>query len=444
MYIQLRDEGYNVVAFSDSNIDKWNTSFCGLQIISPADIEKTLKNFRIIIASVYKSEIYDNLIKTGIAPDKIKTITCFGQRRICVAADVNKYKLEDYIEETGINGKYIKFENEKFIYNCELPEMYSGARKINVAVFINTRNTNLLEQSIRYFSGISLHNVKLALYILDAGTDEYYISNKEIVNNFKSRIEIKHFRYDYNSTIGYRCHHAAGFCSEHYIVKCADDNYIFEKAISAAVKTLEEEKDVTCVTGNTYTMKNKTDISYLYGVVEDFENIDPIKRLISCGKYGTCETHWSIARASVFKDIFYNISSCRDHFVHDFAFYMLNTLYGKIKRLDMPFHIRDDNEYSSGDLVTKRYLFNGLVIDNLFEENCYLYMKNIITNKLVELGYVNIKENNFIFDTAFSNIIKHLYGWIVGDKYFELEDECLNLENICAGISIATELWLLR
>lgn len=62
MYQLLKGEGINIIAFCDSNSNKWETKYCNLDIISPDELEKmNNESILIQIASEWEKEIADEL-----------------------------------------------------------------------------------------------------------------------------------------------------------------------------------------------------------------------------------------------------------------------------------------------------------------------------------------------------------------------------------------------
>ena len=69
-----------IIAFVDSNVDKWGTYIEGIKIISPVQVMKENFNY-IVITSIYINQIKEQLINLGINTKNI--ITSDGYSHIC-------------------------------------------------------------------------------------------------------------------------------------------------------------------------------------------------------------------------------------------------------------------------------------------------------------------------------------------------------------------------
>lgn len=108
-YRLLKDE-YDVCYFCDNDISKWNSDFCGINIIPPNDLIN-FSNYTIIIASMYSMEIAYQLYDMNLS--NVKVFHCDNVESINKA---NSYVLNDafpkeefnYIDENLISIPYIK------------------------------------------------------------------------------------------------------------------------------------------------------------------------------------------------------------------------------------------------------------------------------------------------------------------------------------------------
>lgn len=61
----LKKRGIRISAFCDSAEDKHETTFCGIRVISPAELKQNYANVKIIISSVFHESIRNSLIRMG-------------------------------------------------------------------------------------------------------------------------------------------------------------------------------------------------------------------------------------------------------------------------------------------------------------------------------------------------------------------------------------------
>ncbi|MCS4520515.1 hypothetical protein JTT02_16795 [Clostridium botulinum] len=95
-YGLLKDK-YDIRFFCDNDNNKWNNKFCGINIISPEELLK-LKNYKIIITSMYSMEIAYQLFDIGLK--NIKVFHCNNMENI---NKVNFYVLNDVFGKDEFN-----------------------------------------------------------------------------------------------------------------------------------------------------------------------------------------------------------------------------------------------------------------------------------------------------------------------------------------------------
>lgn len=80
---------YKIIYFCDNDPNKWGKKFCGIQVLSPSDLEK-IDDLYVIITSMYTYEIAQQLISKGI--------TSFGIYRHAIyeSEQVETYEIEHF------------------------------------------------------------------------------------------------------------------------------------------------------------------------------------------------------------------------------------------------------------------------------------------------------------------------------------------------------------
>lgn len=104
-YKLLKDK-YDICYFSDNDMDKWNSSFCGISIIEPIELVK-LKKYKIIIASVYSMEIAYQLFDMNL--NQIKVFRCNNIE--------NTSKIDSYILNDAFSREEFNYIKERFALN---------------------------------------------------------------------------------------------------------------------------------------------------------------------------------------------------------------------------------------------------------------------------------------------------------------------------------------
>jgi glycosyltransferase domain-containing protein len=443
LLICLKKHKVNIIAISDNNPDKWGTMFCGIEVISPKEIKQLSEDYYILIASSYIKEIYNDLVyNIKVDPYRIKCMDIYAYSRVCKGKDFYRYNMMDFVIDGKLHDDNIFYENGVLnVKNLILDDNRWNINIKRISVLISTRNTDYLKRNLDYFIKALSNQLILKIYVLDASTDEYYNHNSKLISSYEA--EIEHFRYDYNSLIKGRLISTLKYITDEYIVYCADDDFVYDKAIVEAIDILDKEPDTIAVIGNLYTFEKLDNISFSSVSRENWDLDDPIERINSNAKLSIFETHYSVYRKEIFESIVNQVCLNEYDIIHDLTFYFLAPLYGKIKKVNMPMNIRELNYKSAGALMNKRYALNALVLDGKFEDG-YEYFRKCIFSRLYELSYTNELENNRLVSSLFSELLKFIYGYIVGEDYFELQDDLIDMEKAKRGISLATEILCIK
>lgn len=152
-----------VVAFCDNNINKHNTIFEGIEVISPEKLKNYCekKNILIVIASMYYREITDQLLEMRIHKDDIKIfenrINSYDynfNNKLELSLDLEKYKIEPKITKKHnvhlmidnvycntfietVNRSFDESNNIFIIYNTEIALKYIDNKKYNNIYIFN-------------------------------------------------------------------------------------------------------------------------------------------------------------------------------------------------------------------------------------------------------------------------------------------------------------------
>ncbi|MBD5588046.1 glycosyltransferase family 4 protein [Clostridium botulinum] len=124
-YGLLKDK-YDIRFFCDNDNNKWNNKFCGINIISPEELLK-LKNYKIIITSMYSMEIAYQLFDIGLK--NIKVFHCNNMENI---NKVNFYVLNDVFGKDEFNYIDNGFVLNKIFEEDIIRDKDNKSRKKNV------------------------------------------------------------------------------------------------------------------------------------------------------------------------------------------------------------------------------------------------------------------------------------------------------------------------
>ncbi|RKM54435.1 hypothetical protein D6853_12980 [Butyrivibrio sp. X503] len=184
---------YEIIAFVDNNRLLWGgeKSFKGLPILSPFEL-KTIEYDLIIIASIYKDEIYNQLLDMGVTPEKITDVESLEERIKAKIIDKYRYsddeeikKVVDYYKKNKLNifgtyfpstQEYEVFWDEDYPYvMLDGKKMYYPRaffeRKTSERVFVPDVLYEQYEQSPHLYIKKN-HCVKRGDVIVDAGVCE--------------------------------------------------------------------------------------------------------------------------------------------------------------------------------------------------------------------------------------------------------------------------------
>lgn len=149
-----------IIAFVDSNVDKWGTYIEGIKIISPVQVMKENFNY-IVITSIYINQIKEQLINLGINTKNI--ITSDGYSHIC-------YTKYQYYQRYGYvcNESKMAMISPIVVYTCitgnydNLQEPLLVDNNIEYVCFTNNRAIKSKKWNIEYVSDNQLDDMYLA------------------------------------------------------------------------------------------------------------------------------------------------------------------------------------------------------------------------------------------------------------------------------------------
>jgi len=81
---------YNIIGFSDNDKEKQNSAFCGYEVYRPDQLP-ALDFDKIVICSMYQSEIQYQLNSLGIFSEKIEVLpdgVLYGERNLLIGCSV--------------------------------------------------------------------------------------------------------------------------------------------------------------------------------------------------------------------------------------------------------------------------------------------------------------------------------------------------------------------
>ncbi len=280
-----------------------------------------------------------------------------------------------------------------------------------VSIIIITHNRlNYLGRILDYYRD---SENDFQIIVADSSSEENKIKNKEIISSFLDLNILYLNHYSENITPRQQVAEASSHVESKYCLLCNDDDFITPDGIRQSLDFLENNPDFTVAHGYyaSFYLKTKKNgrKQFCLAPAPSFESItfpEPQLRLIKHLSEYSMVTGFGVYRADFFKMIFGEmLKFTNDERFGELLPSMLALIYGKMKRLDLLYAVREIgfNTASVRNKTIRDFIKEGSY------DGKYNNFKNCLAIHLSKNSQLNTEESKKIIDEAMSDYLKKIY-----------------------------------
>ena len=275
---------------------------------------------------------------------------------------------------------------------------------IDLSIIIPTYNRpRYLNRILSYYSN---SDINCRIIIADSSIKENKVQNQKIVKSHKNMNVLYLNDFESDITPMEKIFRSIQMVNETYCVFCADDDFITPNAIKKCVDFLEKNPEYACAHGdyvgfklynekNTFLWKK----GYLYQ--KSITDSDPKLRLRThMSNY--MQTFYSVHKTDILKKSLEE----GNKYTNDLRFAellpsMLTLIYGKMKKLDVLYGVRESIPYSGGATASTILSFTE---EGSYKEK-YEKFRTCLAKHLSKKAEIDVNEAETVIDKSWQNFL---------------------------------------
>jgi len=262
-------------------------------------------------------------------------------------------------------------------------------------------------------------NFPFNILIADGGKDEMLEAHLRDALHYPT-LRYRYLRYpldittkDYLSKIS----NALYQVETRYAVLADDDDFWNVEALRASIKFLEAHLDYsTCRGRNFFFVKNKKCVQktqFMPGNINDIDEQTASARVMSIYKKQAW-TFYDVHRTIHYQRIFREVAEINTHFLPmtEVMIGLMDAAQGKLKRLDMPYLIREDGHGQSTSRNQDHFtrLMTGPSAENL-SQICKIVAHEVAQHEVVDAKALELTLHRAFLDFWAPSLLHHLYAF---------------------------------
>ena len=269
------------------------------------------------------------------------------------------------------------------------------------SILIPTYNrSQYLRRLLSYFDN---KKINYPIYVSDGSNYRHLSENKNTINKL-SNINVIHDIYPEKLNPGVRVSNTLKKIDTKYYVSCGDDDFLIKEGIEYAINFLEKHNDYTCAHGKYVSFSinnNKFHWKTIYPQKSVTSN--NVKNRLMSHHSNYQPTNYSVQRTKLVKIQYQDgIKYSNDVRFFELIPSMISVIYGKIKKFNMLFSLRQKLENSNSAISPG---FFDYIKDGSFENRYYNYKKCLMKH-LMNLYNYDTKDASNLVDNSMNLYLK--------------------------------------
>lgn len=255
------------------------------------------------------------------------------------------------------------------------------------------------------------------IIVADSSSNENKMINRKIISSL-SNIDIQYLeKYSGRINLLSKLYSSLSYIKTKYSVFCADDDFITPNGINQSIDFLESNKDFTCAHGYYISFcleaDKKEEQQFYWKPIYPYNSIictDAKARLLFLFS-SYYQTFYAVHRTDFSKMVFKeNCEFADDERFGELLTSMLDLIYGKMKKLDVLYNMREKIIDSLGATIRD---FKGFMKDGTYEKK-YNKFRTCLVKHLIKNFPISIDEAKELIDDAMSVYLKKHYFYSFG------------------------------